>query len=114
MIDLATDRDGDLDFTVGLFENELELAQSIRLELSTNLKEWFLDTTYGIDRNLFSDTFRPEEVNDAIADVISRENRVELDGYVTSTFDAGSRRITANFTVNVIATGEPLELEVNL
>jgi hypothetical protein len=77
---LLIDQTGDLVFKNGdfvLIEGDEELAQSVKVLLQTSKGEWFLDESFGLDRNsIFSKNFNEEEAKNSIIEVLAQEERI--------------------------------------
>ncbi len=75
-------QEGDLEFdgqnNLRMVSGEGEKAQSLRLRLSTNQGEWFLNTGFGLDYSVIQ-TKDPdlEEVRAVILEALEQEERVE-------------------------------------
>lgn len=104
--DLEFDRAGKLVMVDG---NE-ELRQSVRLLISTNLNEWFLDPTLGFD---FSTVLvkRPNDelIAGALFQALEQEPRIVRVENIQTDFDGVSRTLRVSF-VAVSEQGEEIEI----
>ena len=80
MKSLLLDKDGDFvinDNNFVMVEDEIELAQSLRLLYGTRKGEWFLDENAGLEReNIFAKIFNEDAIRDDIIEASGQEERV--------------------------------------
>lgn len=111
-------QDGDIeigpDRNIVMVEDDDELLQAVRLQLETNLGEWFLDLEFGLDySHIFKKRFSEDRIRAEVMKAIHQEERVaRVTGYKFE-FDNAARVARINFKFTKVDGGE-LEGEVEL
>lgn len=109
--------DGDLVFAgndlLMVAEGE-ELVQCVRLTLSTQRGEWFLDPSLGIDHQAFlGKAPNEQEMREEIRDGLFQDPRISAVEEITFVQDRSTRTQTVSFTA-IGADGETITEEVAL
>lgn len=105
---------GDLRFENNDFvmiEGSEEIAQCIEIELSTNLKEWFLNEDYGLDFMKVLGKSTDDMARAEVARVIGNEERVSSIEELTITNDKRTRNISY---IATLTDGTTLNEEVSV
>lgn len=105
---LGLDEIGDLTFEV--VDKNTEIMQSLEIELGSQLGEWFLDEEYGVDGDYMNGKVTVDGITAEVARIIANEERVQLVSDVSVDVETSTRKANVYFKVQVIATGEELEL----
>lgn len=96
---------GDLSFENGdfqLIDGEHEVGQCITISLGTNLKEWFLNENFGIDRLLLVEKSTEEQVRAEVMRVLAQEERITEINSVEIISDTSKRTRTIHFNVTLV------------
>lgn len=105
---------GDLVFGNGdfkLIKGEKEVAQCIAISIGTNLKEWFLNESFGTDFNLLLGKSTKDEARAEVMRVIAQEDRVVEINNIDIIDDRSNRVRVILFNVK-LTDGTILEDEV--
>lgn len=107
MFTLSVDKTtGDLTFdsqkNLTYVSDKDEQVQSVRLLLSTNKGEWFLNTIYGLAyKYLQVKNPRLNIIRAEILKTLSQEERITSVNSLTVVFDSSSRELTINFNLTM-------------
>lgn len=110
--------DGDLIFNndeLAMINGQEEQVQCVRINLSTNKGEWFLDPDMGIDFGLFlgknlaveemteelRDALHQLDFIDSVDDIQIRQNRTTRQQHVIFTFTTDGEMLTEEMDINV-------------
>lgn len=98
-IDLTGDLVLDGQNNLKMVEGTDEIVQSIRLTVTTNINEFFLNPTFGFDRfsTLGSKKNNTDEIQEALIEAILQDERLESVESIDFTFI--DRKVTVNFVV---------------
>lgn len=113
---LALTEDGDLLFENGDFkivENEEEVAQCIEISMKTNLGEWFLNESIGMEQNRLLEKTSNEEARAEVMRMLSQEERIEVINYIEIKNNKKTRIRAIFFDVTLIG-GMNITREVTL
>lgn len=100
MKDILLDDSGDLLFQnsdFALIEDEMELKQSISINLATNKGEWFLDLEAGLSFKSITGKPTDEQIRAAVIEALAQEPRVKLIQGVQVEQDRKSRTVAISF-----------------
>lgn len=106
--------DGDLSLKQEYVTDSEEVAQSLAIELKSQLGELFLDEDYGFDMTVLQDKPDDDEIIAEVSRVIANEERVELVGDVLINQDRKARIVYIKFTVQIKSTEDEIEMDVSL
>lgn len=106
--------DGDLSLKQEYVTDSEEVAQSLAIELKSQLEELFLDEDFGFDRTVLQDKPDDDEIIAETSRVIANEERVELVGDVIVNQNRKTRIVYIKFAVQIKETGEEIEMDVSL
>lgn len=87
-----------------MVEGEEEELQAIRLLLTTNLSEWFLDIEHGLDYSVFQKKqFDELEMREAVLTALSQEKRIEEIVSLDINFDRPNRTLYIYFVAQMVS-----------
>lgn len=93
----------DLDFdgsnNIKMVDGDDELIQSIKLIISTNVGEWFLNPEHGFDRSILqSKKVDESQATDALYAAVLQDERVATVDNIEFDFDRVNRKLDIKFT----------------
>lgn len=96
-------------------EGDEELLQSVRIILTTNLKEWFLNPQHGFDRfAVLGKRVERDRVFDALYQAILQDERINRINDVKMDIDREKRKIKVDFSFTKKEDGETIEGSASL
>lgn len=102
------------DLVFEVIEDKMEIKQCLEIELGSALNEWFADTSYGHNREVFTNKPLAEDIQLEVARVIANEPRVRLVNDIAVEVETAARTAFVTFVVEEIATGEQWQQEVDI
>ena len=102
------------DLVFEVIEDKMEIKQCLEIELGSALNEWFADTSYGHNRDVFTNKPLAEDIQLEVARVIANEPRVRLVSDIVVEVEAAARTALVTFVVEEIETGERWQQGVNM
>lgn len=110
--------DGDIqigpDRNIVMVEGDDELLQAVRINLATNIGEWFLDLDFGLDySHIFKKQFNEDRVRAEVVKAVHQEERVRKVTDYRFEFDRATRTASIYFKFTKL-DGAELEGEVEL
>ena len=106
MKSLKLNNEGDLEFDtlhrLKLVEDTDEVVQRLKLSIETEMKEWFLDTNFGIPWLPNLEKGAPkEEYRKEVLQVLNDDPAVTKVNSVNVTFDRGQRKLSIDFVAEI-------------